>query len=60
MWSLPLEAQGIDFSQFLDLPVMTFGIRRIRGTTSTDGTQVDLQVVDLRIWGCGSPGNHDQ
>lgn len=48
MWSLPLEAQGIDFSQFLDLPVMTFGIRRIRGTTSTDGTQVDLQVVDLR------------
>ncbi len=48
MWSLPLETQGIDFSQFLDLPVITFGIRRIRGATSTNGTQVDLQVVDLR------------
>ncbi|WP_417386040.1 PQQ-binding-like beta-propeller repeat protein [Gimesia sp.] len=48
MWSLPLDAQGIDFSQFLDLPVITFGIRKIRGITTTDGTQVDLQVVDLR------------
>ncbi|MCA9018306.1 MAG: hypothetical protein KDA77_23495, partial [Planctomycetaceae bacterium] len=48
MWSLPLEAQGIDFSQFLDLPVMTFGIRRIQGLPSSDGTLVDLQVVDLR------------
>lgn len=48
MWSLPVDAQGIDFSQFLDLPVMTFGIRRVSGVASTDGTQVDLQVVDLR------------
>lgn len=48
MWSLPLTAQGIDFSQFLDLPVMTFGIRRIEGLPSSYGTLVDLQVVDLR------------
>ncbi|QDT40493.1 outer membrane biogenesis protein BamB [Gimesia alba] len=48
MWSLPLKAQGIEFSQFLDLPVITFGIKRIQGSPSSYGTLVDLQVVDLR------------
>jgi outer membrane protein assembly factor BamB len=48
MWSMPLTTQGIDFTQFLDLPVITFGIRRIEGRPSSYGTLVDLQVVDLR------------
>mgnify|MGYP003629840984 FL=1 len=48
MWSLPIEAQGLDLSQFLDLPVLTFGIRKFKGMPSSAGTQVDLQVVDLR------------
>ncbi|WP_298859192.1 PQQ-binding-like beta-propeller repeat protein [uncultured Gimesia sp.] len=48
MWSLPLEAQGLDLSQFLDLPVLTFGIRKFKGMPSSAGTQIDLQIVDLR------------
>lgn len=48
MWSLPLNAQGIDFTQFLNLPIFTFGIKRIEGRPSSEGTLVDLQVVDLR------------
>ncbi|MFK7776689.1 MAG: PQQ-binding-like beta-propeller repeat protein, partial [Gimesia sp.] len=47
-WSLPLDAQGFDLSQFLDLPVLTFGIRKFKGMPSNAGTRVDLQVVDLR------------
>ncbi len=48
MWSHPLEAQGIDFSQFLDLPAISFGRRKSRGLPSREGGLVDLQVVDLR------------
>ena len=48
MWSRMLEAQGIDFTQFFDLPVMTFGIRRVMGISTSSGNQVDLEVIDLR------------
>ncbi|QDT25277.1 outer membrane biogenesis protein BamB [Gimesia panareensis] len=48
MWSRMLEAQGVDFTQFFDLPVMTFGIRRVTGGPVTSGNQVDLEVIDLR------------
>lgn len=48
MWSRTLEAQGVDFSQFFDLPVMVFGIRKMRGISSSSGNLVDLEVVDLR------------
>lgn len=48
MWFRPLEAQGIDFTQFFDLPVMTFGVRRVMGISSSSGNLVDLEVIDLR------------
>lgn len=48
MWSHPLEKQGIDLSQFLDLPVIIFGISRNRGRPSRQGAEVDLETIDLR------------
>ncbi len=51
MWSLPVEAEGFDLSQSLDLPVLTFGIRKYKGMPSSQGAEVDLQVVDLRNGG---------
>lgn len=48
MWSYPLEAQGVDLSQFLDLPVISFGRRKNNRFPSRQGRLVDLQVVDLR------------